>query len=218
MRERALALLGFGLRVERRAVEVRTPVADDARHPRLARPAPRFAGERDRARGRAVVAAVRGQHLVPPGVQARHAHRVLVRLRAAVGEEHDVEIARRALGDQARRLAAHVDRERGRHRAELGRLLLDRGDEPRVLVADVDVDELRAEIEVAVAVVVPEVRALRRARSAADRSAPAPTTNGRRARDRRPAPRRRGCASLVGAPGLAVMDLRSELGGEAQHT
>ena len=45
-------------------------------------------------------------------------------------------------------------------RAELVGLLLDRRDELRVLVADRDVDELRGEVEVAVAVVVPEVAAL----------------------------------------------------------
>src|SRR5262249_1837210 len=44
--------------------------------------------------------------------------------------------------------------------AELLRLLLDRRDELRVLVPDRDVDELRREIEVALAVEVPEVAAL----------------------------------------------------------
>ena len=117
-------------------------------------------GERDRTCGRAVVAAVRGEHLVPAGVQPRHADRVLVGLRAAVGEEHHVEIAGRTLGDEPRRLAADVDRERGRHGAEPRRLLLDRGDHPRVLVAEVEVDELRREVEVPVAVGIPEVRTL----------------------------------------------------------
>ena len=52
----------------------------------------------------------------------------------------------------------------GRHRradgAELVGLVLDRRDDLRVLVADVDVDELGGEVEVALAVVVPEVAAL----------------------------------------------------------
>src|SRR5207248_4723071 len=38
--------------------------------------------------------------------------------------------------------------------------LLDRGDEPRVLVPEVHVDQLRAEVQVAVAVEVPHPRAL----------------------------------------------------------
>src|SRR5262249_62262116 len=48
----------------RAAVRVRIEHADDAWDPRLRRPAPRVAGERDRARGRAVVRAVAGDDLV----------------------------------------------------------------------------------------------------------------------------------------------------------
>ena len=51
-------------------------------------------------------------------------------------------------------------RHRRPDRAELVGLLLDRRDDLRVLVPDVDVDELRREVEVALAVVVPEVAAL----------------------------------------------------------
>ena len=54
----------------------------------------------------AVVAAVGGQDLVAAGVEAGHADGVLVRLGAAVGEEHHVEVAGRELGDEAGRLAA----------------------------------------------------------------------------------------------------------------
>ena len=130
--------------------------------------------------GRAVVAAVGGEHLVPAGVQPGHPDRVLVRLGAAVGEEHLVQVARRQLGDQPGRLAALVVGERRRDGAQRRRLLLDRGDQPRVLVADVDVHQLRGEVEVPVAGVVPEVAALRRRRSASGRSAPGPTRSGRR--------------------------------------
>ena len=94
---------------------------------------------------RAVVAAVGGEHLVAAGVHARQAHRVLDRLGAAVGEEHHVEVAGRELGDQPRRLAAHVVGEARRDRAQPAGLLLDRRDELRVLVADVDVDQLARE-------------------------------------------------------------------------
>ena len=159
MCQRPLALVGLGLGMERRPVEIGAGVANDTRETRLTRPATRLAGERDRTRRRAVVTAVRGEHLVPARVQASHPHRVLVGLRATVREEHDIEITRRALGDEAGRFSAHVDRECRRHGAELGRLFLDRGDEPRVLMTDVDVDELRAEVEVALVVVVPEIRA-----------------------------------------------------------
>jgi hypothetical protein len=54
-----------------------------------------------------------------------------------------------------RRLAARVVGERRRDRAEPGGLLHQLG----VLVADVDVDELRGEVEVSLAAVICEVRA-----------------------------------------------------------
>ena len=160
VRQRPLALLGLGRRVERRAVEVRAHEVDDAGHRRLRRPPARVAGRRDRARRRAVVAAVHREDLLPARVQARHAHRVLGRLRAAVGEEDLLQAVGRDLGDQAGGLAAigvGVDR---RHGAEPTGGLLDRGDEARVLVPEVDVDQLRAEVQVPVAVEVPHPRAL----------------------------------------------------------
>ncbi len=78
------------------AVRVRAPELDDAGHAGLARPTAGVAGERDRAAGAAVVAAVGGQHLAAAGVQAGHAHRVLGGLRAAVGEERPCRGRRRA--------------------------------------------------------------------------------------------------------------------------
>ena len=70
----------------------------------------------------------------------------------------------RALGDQPGGLGPLVVRVLRRDGAQPRGLLLDRGDDLRVLVADVDVDQLRGEVEVAVAVVVPDVGALRRRR------------------------------------------------------
>ena len=62
--------------------------------------------------------------------------------------------------DQPGGLAAGVVGVDRGDRAELVGLLLDRRDQLGVLVADVDVDELAGEVEVAVALVVPEPRAL----------------------------------------------------------
>lgn len=93
-------------------------------------------------------------------MQPGHPDGVLDGLGAAVGEEDLVEVAGGTGGDEARRLGPYVDRERGREGGEPRRLLLDRGDDGRVLVADVGEDEAAGEVEVAVAVVVPEVRAL----------------------------------------------------------
>ena len=148
--------------VERRAVRVRAHEVRDAAVGRLVRPAARVARERDRRGGAAVVAAVHREHLAPAGDGARHAHGVLVGVGAAVREEHLVEVAGRHLGDAAGELAAHVVRHRGLDGGEAPRLLLDRRDEVGVLVPEVEVHELRREVEVRVARVVPERRALAR--------------------------------------------------------
>ena len=160
--QRALGLLFRRRREERRAVRVRTPEVHDARDRWLRGPPPRIAGQRDRGVRRAVVAAVHREDLVPSGVQPRHPHRVLVRLCAGVGEEHLVEVTGRDLGDEPGRLAARVVGERRADGAHLRRVVLDGGDQLRVLVADVDVHQLRGEVQVGLAVVVGEVRALRR--------------------------------------------------------
>ena len=102
------------------------------------------------------------------GVKAGHAHRVLGGLGAAVGEEHHVEVAvvdvgGGDLGDQASGLAAGVvGVERG-DRAQLAGVLLDGGDQLGVLVADVDVDQLAGEVEVAGAVLRSRTRCPERA-------------------------------------------------------
>ena len=112
--------------------------------------------------GAAVVRAVHREHLAPAGHPSRHADGVLVGVGAAVGEEDLVECPGRDLGDAPRQLTADVVRHGRLDRREAARLLLDRGDEVGVLVSEVEVDELRAEVEVGVAVVVPEGRALSR--------------------------------------------------------
>ena len=152
-----LLLRGGG--VEGRAVEVGAPEVHDPGHARLGRPAAGVAGEHDRAARGAMVAAVGGEHLVPAGVQAGHPDRVLVGVRAAVGEEDLVEVTGRELGQEAGGLGAHVVGEGRRDGALPSGVLLDRGDELGVLVADVDVDQLGGEVEVLLPLVVPEVRA-----------------------------------------------------------
>ncbi len=106
-----------------------------------------------------MVAAIGRQHLEPARVQARHADGVLVRLGPAVREEHPIEVAGRELCDETGGLAPGVVREGRLDGAEALGLLDDRRDEPRVLVADVDVHELRGEVEISIALVVLEVRA-----------------------------------------------------------
>ena len=142
------------------AVGVGVEHPHDAREPRLGGPAARVAGERDRPAGGAVVAAVARDDLVPAGRPARELDRVLVRLGAAVREERHREVARGHLGEQAREGRARLGRHGRADRAQLVGLLLDRGDDLRVLVADRDVDELGGEVEVPLPLVIPEVAAL----------------------------------------------------------
>ena len=159
--ERSLALLFRGVRPERGAVRVRAEELDDAGNDtRLRGPPTRVTGQTDRTPRRAVITAVHRQHLLATGVQARHAHRVLGRLGTAVGEEDLVQVPGCALRDQTGCFGAGRG---GGTRCDGGErrgLLLDGGDHLGVLVADVQVDELRGEVEVAGAVLVPEGRAL----------------------------------------------------------
>ena len=155
--EGADALLLVRGRPERRAVRVRAHEVDDAGDRRLAPPAPRLAGEGHGGGGGAVVAAVRRQHLRPARVGAGQADGVLVGLGAAVGEEDPVEALGRVGGDEPGRLVAGLVGEGRRDGAEPLGLLDDGGDHLRVLVAEVQVHQLRREVEPAVALVVPEL-------------------------------------------------------------
>ena len=150
---------------------VRIENVHDAGHAGLGAPAPRIAGQCHRAMRAAVVRAVAREDLVPAGVRARDFDRVLVGVGAAVGEEEDVDIAGRELGELRAQPPAHLRRhERVRIRHRRG-LLLDRRDDAFVAVPGVDAHQLTVEVEVALAVRGPEVDALRaRHRNRVDRS------------------------------------------------
>jgi hypothetical protein len=94
--------------------------------------------------------------MVEPG----HPGGILRGLRAAVGEEHLVQITRRELGDEPGRLPALVVGHERSDGAEPIGLFLDRRDQLRMLVPDVQVHQLGREVEVAPALVVPEPRTL----------------------------------------------------------
>ena len=94
------------------------------------------------------------------GVQTRHANGVLCGLGSAVGEEHHVQIPGSEFGDQSRGFAARIVGKCWCDGAQLGSLLLDRGDQLRVLVTDVQVDELAREVEELGAILGPEMAAL----------------------------------------------------------
>src|SRR5690606_12102164 len=159
--ERALRLDHRVVGEERAAVGVGREEVHDARQAWLVRPAAVLAGERAGARRRAVERAVGGQHLVAPGEHASHLDGVLVRLAAAGGEEGAGALAPGAhLGEQRGELAAHVvDQGRGEV-AQLGDLFLDGLDHARVTVPEVGGHQAGGQVEVALAGLVEEERAL----------------------------------------------------------
>ena len=135
--------------------------AHDAGNAGLGGPAPRVAGEGERARRPAVVRAIAHEDLVAAGDDARDADRVLDRFRAAVREEEGVDVAGRDLGQLRAQPRARL---RGHERVRVGqrrRLLLDGLHHLRMRVADVRAHELAVEVQVALALRRPEVDAFR---------------------------------------------------------
>jgi len=101
-----------------------------------------------------VVGAVAGDDLVASGIEPGDLHGVLVGLGStqreeALGEPGD-------LGQLFTQLAARLGGEGGSGEAELVYLFLDSLEHLRVLVPDVDVDELRAEVQPLVALTIPK--------------------------------------------------------------
>ena len=153
--ERTLALLRFRGGPELGTVEEWPEEVHVSTRELVGHAAPVPCGD-DRRSGVAVVRAVLREDLVTAGHEPSHPHRVLVGIGTTIGEE---DLAERASGlrqDALGGLAAGEVRMRGRdHRDEIS-LGLDRLDHLRVLVADVHVDELAREVEVAVAGIVPD--------------------------------------------------------------
>ena len=99
-----------------------------------------------------MVRAIARQDLLAAGRLARQLDGVLVGLGAAVGEEEDVDVAGRDLGQLLAQPGARLG---GHERIGVGQLLglrLDGVDDALVAVADVDAHQLRVEVEVALAV------------------------------------------------------------------
>ena len=153
------ALLGLVGRAEGRPVQVGAEEVHRPGHRGLVGPAPRLPGGRDR-RGRGpVVAPVGGEHLGAAGVGLGHADGVLHRLGPTVGEEHLVQARRCVPRDQGRGVAAGVVGEGRADGAQPLRLGADGIHHTGVLVAEVEVHQLGREVEVLVALLVPEHRA-----------------------------------------------------------
>ena len=164
---RALELddfLEIGQRLRRGVPSALQPVIrvehmNHARNAGLGAPPPRIAGEREAAGGAAVVGAIARQNLVATGDGTDDSDRVLVRLGAAVGEEEDVDVAGRDLGQLGAQAGARFTGHERVHVGELRRLILDRLHDRRMAVTGVDAHQLAVEVDVALALGRPEVHA-----------------------------------------------------------
>ena len=153
------AAAGVGER-EGAAVAVGVEEADDVGVVVADGKAPRVAARRQRARRGAVVRAVFGEDLAPAGDEAGDGHRDLGGLAAAPGEEGGLDVAGRDLCQLAAELLARGGRVVRADIAELAGLLLDRRDHLGMLVAEIDVHQLRREVEIALSGRVVKVGAL----------------------------------------------------------
>ena len=154
----AFAIAGFHFLAEGTTVTIRIEGADDAGNAGFDGPAAGIAGSGHRAHGGAVIGAVAGDDLVAAGEQARHLHGVFV----GFGAAERIEGFGKA-GDFSEFFAESAtgfSGETGSSEAEFIDLLLNGLEKFRMLVADVEIDQLRGKIEPAIVVAIPEPDAL----------------------------------------------------------
>ncbi len=151
--------VAVALVIQRAAILVRVEDVDDAGDAGLVGPAALVAGEGDGPRSCAVIRAIAGDDLLPPGELPRHFDRVLVGFGPAEGEEEFLEVARHHFGQFPADLGAYSRGHAWPGVHQLFGLRFDRVNYAPVAVADVDAHQLRVEIEVSLAVGVPEVDA-----------------------------------------------------------
>ena len=156
MLERALGLLGLILCPECAAIEVWTKEVDMATGV-LVRPTTWITSCRYSGGGVAVIATVEREHLVLTGVQASHTNRVFDSICATIGEEDLVHMRCGALCNQLGSLCARIICMLRSDSCEFGSLILNRFNDLGMLEADVGEYQLAGEIQVLVALVIPEV-------------------------------------------------------------
>ena len=166
-------------RLGRRVPSARHPVVrvedvHHARQTRLGAPPPRIARQRDRPVSTAVVGAV-ARGTLASGVCARQLDRVLVGVRAAVGEEEHVDVAWRERCELRPQPPADLRRHERVRVGHRRRLLLNGGNDALVAVSGVDAHQLTVEVEIALAVKGPEVHALGAGHGDGNRRLPALT-------------------------------------------
>ena len=140
---------GLGIRL---APLVEVGCTDDAADADLGAPAAGIAGGHDGGADGAVVGAAAGEDLLATGVVTGDPDGVLVGLGATVGEEPDVEVAGRELGQLPAQLRTRLGGRVGVDVADLLGLGRDGVDDPLVTVADVHRHQLAVEVEDALTV------------------------------------------------------------------
>ena len=158
--KRLLPALLLVLGAEGAAVRIRTEEVHHAGDARLGGPAARISRQRDGPRRGAVVALPGRVDLVPAGEPARGLDGVLIRLRAAVGEQHVVQVSRCHLRHHGGELGLGLGAETRGHEAELVHLRLHGVQDVLVAVPQVDVQQARAAVHDPAAVRVVHVDAL----------------------------------------------------------
>src|SRR5262249_26147821 len=124
----------------------------------LGGPAPRVAGQRDRPSSGTMVGPIASNDLLAPRYPAGDLDRILIRLRAAIGEEGLGKIAWRDLLQQAPQLGARRGGRRSwGHVTDALELFPDGVDDAFVAVAEIVAHKLGVEVHIPFAIGIPEV-------------------------------------------------------------
>ena len=154
----ALAMAGFHFLAEGAAITVGIEDAHDSGNPRFDGPAARIAGGGHGAHGGTMVRTIAGDNFFAASEELGHFHGVFIGFGPAEGEECFGEAG--DFGEFLAEEAARFGGETGTGEAEFIDLFLDGFEHFGMLVADIEVDELRAEVQPAMVVAVPKPNAL----------------------------------------------------------
>src|SRR6266851_6785915 len=152
------AMAGFYFLPERTTIAIGIEDANDSWHSRLDWPTPRITRGGHRTHGGTVIGTVASDDFVPAGEESRHLHGVFVGFRAAQREKcfRQASYFRQFLAE----LAAWFGRKAWSCKTQLVHLFLDGFQHFGMLMPDIQVDELRAEIQPAIVITVPKPNAL----------------------------------------------------------
>ena len=138
---------------------IRIEHAHHARNSRLSGPSAGIAGQRDRARSRAMIRAIARDDFVSSSKKARQLDSVLGGFGAAIGKEKRVDVAGRNFGQLLPKPRAHLSRHERIRITERRGLLGNRLNHALIAVSDVDRHELAVEVDESLPFRRPEINA-----------------------------------------------------------